>query len=112
MSKNKNPKNQAQGRSLDEFVLKNLNLIAERLPIIPIKTKDNKGIPQEQEVYGSQLIEEGISELEGKKIIPGKKYWKSLGNVNVNHLEALKTAWLQGGDKKVNEYCDQFKTQL
>jgi hypothetical protein len=100
-------------RTITPEVLTQLKLIAERLPKVDVKTKDIKGVPQVQQIYGTQLIEQGIhTDKDGKKIVAGKKYFQSMGNAKVNHLAILKSLFIRGGDKMVTEYVTKINSGL
>lgn len=105
MSKQKN-------RTLDKKDREALQKIADRLPRVEIPTKDGKGIPAVQAVFGSQLIEKGINEVEGKKVVPGKRYANKLPNASVNHFNELEKAFLRNGMDGVNSYVDKVNNSI
>jgi len=114
----------------DKDIERSLELIAKRLPAIKVKSKkthlleknkagktqitkiEDNSIPTYDQVYGQQLMDREIFELNGKKVVSGKKYYISTGSLNVDHLPELKKAWINGGMTAVNAYADKVNGQI
>lgn len=98
--------------SLNKNDIQALKDIAARLPHIPIKTQDGKGVPQHRKFYGSQLIEQGMTEVEGKKIRPGKLYYQPETDAGVNHFNELEKAFFKDGMIGVNMYVEKVNKSI
>jgi hypothetical protein len=61
---------------------------------------------EHQVVLGAKLIEDGVKEINGKKVNPKENYHRWI-DVPVNHLERLKVAFKAGGQDAVSAYCGQ-----
>jgi hypothetical protein len=80
--------------------LKKFRKIAKTLPEVMVKKIEA------EVVYGSELIEEGITEtFKGIKINPKEKYRrKDTIPVPINHERMLKRAYSEGGFEGVTDY--------
>lgn len=82
--------------------------LASDLPILLDKSRHVR-----QLVYGKQLIESGITSVEGKPTDPNKKYLAEVPNT-IDHVKYLTEQWKKGRTPEEKEirianYCSTIK---
>jgi len=89
---------------MQKKTLKNIEYLAASMPVIMKQTHEY------HYVAGTELIEQGDTERDGKKIIPEHLYKQAMPvMIEVNHKRAIRKLLEKRGLNGVRDYCTAVK---
>lgn len=89
---------------MKKTTLKNIEFLAASMPVVMKQTNEY------HLVMGSELIDQGDTQRDGKKIVPEQMYKQSMPvMIEVNHKRAIRKLLEKRGLRGVMAYCTAVK---